>query len=158
MMVYVKLEAAQEKTLFSPSFSDGKLHRNTMKSSSFVIFALLSHCCGLGRKEKSSDLLQADLAALGVGSGEGPLGDLAWGHWQFCWDIQNTDCTKLMIIYSRYLLLARCFGSLTDSFNHAHLPNVITPILLIRNQVWQKQVSPQITELISHGSGFKFYN
>ena len=72
MMVYVKLEAAQEKTLFSPSFSDGKSHKNTMKSSSFVIFALLSHCCGLGRKEKSSDLLQADLAALGVGSGEGP--------------------------------------------------------------------------------------
>ena len=56
MMVYVKLEEAQEKTLFSPSFSDGKSHRNTMKSSSFVIFALLSPCCGLGRKEKSSDL------------------------------------------------------------------------------------------------------
>ena len=80
MMVYVKLEEAQEKTLFSPSFSDGKSHRNTMKSSSFVIFALLSPCCGLGRKEKSSDLLQTDLAALGGGGGEGPLGGLAWGH------------------------------------------------------------------------------
>ena len=119
MMVYVKLEEAQEKTLFSPSFSDGKSHRNTMKSSSFVNFALLSPCCGLGRKEKSSDLLQTDLAALGDGGGESPLGDLAWGHWQFCWDIQNTDCTKLMIIYSQYLLLSRCFGSLTNSFNHA---------------------------------------
>ena len=156
-MVHVKLEAAQEKTLFSPSFSDGKSHKNTMKSSSFVIFALLSHCCGLGRKEKSSDLLQADLAALGVGSGEGPR--VTWlGAIDSFAGMFRTQTVQLMIIYSRYLLLARCFGSLTDSFNHAHLPSVITLILLIRNQVWQKQVSPQITELISHGSGFKFYN
>ena len=76
MMVYVKLEEAQEKTLFSPSFSDGKSHRNTMKSSSFVIFALLSPCCGLGRKEKSSDLLQTDLAALGMA-----VGRVHWVTW-----------------------------------------------------------------------------
>lgn len=49
-----------------------------MKSSSFVILALLNHCCGLGRKEKSNDLLQADLAALGQWGC--PLSDLAWGH------------------------------------------------------------------------------